>query len=116
MMPTTMAVPVPVIPWSIIVWSVVIVSRLIVVIPWIIIWIVSWSVGEAEGDTRFRRLRSECRQTKSCESNKKKFFHSIVRLAILLGPESLSKKLDDRQRLLLQMIARNRERAELDHN
>jgi hypothetical protein len=85
-MPATMAVPV-VIPWSVIIWSVVIVTRLIV-ISRIVIWIVSWSVGEAEGHTRFRRLRSECRQTKRCESNKKIIFHSIVRLAILLGAKS----------------------------
>jgi hypothetical protein len=86
-MPTMMpAVPV-IVPWTIIVpRSIVVVSRIVVVITRIV---VSWSVGEAEADTRLRRLGSECRQTKSSESNEQIFFHSIVPLAILWEPSPL---------------------------
>ena len=113
--PTMMTAPVP-IPWTVVIRSVVIVSPTVVavvVITWII---VSWSVGEPEADTRLCRLRTESRQTKSCESNKQIFFHSIVPLYILWERSPLFSKLDDRSRSLLQMIARNHETGRADRS
>lgn len=109
MVPAMVIMPVPIgviIPRTVVVRPIII-ARIIITRAVIIVWIVTriviaWAKGKSKGHTRFCWLRSEGRQTKSCESNRKELFHAVVPF-VMLESKTCSLKLDGRNRSPLQL-------------